>query len=145
MMTVSPLPAAVIALSTSRRDGLEAVIVIAINVPDEITIKHKSTVSFFTLLEFKGSEPPGIGIYADESEWRSIRTLPETFFRRWMVISNQKPSTPRGFLIKRLFQLFHSRAGQPVRNQRREKSGRLTTTSRLSNARDVDLRKLATA
>jgi len=77
MITVSPLPAAVIALSTSRRDGLEAVIVIAISVPDEITIKHKSAVSFFILLEFKGSEPPRIGIYADEWEWRSMAHSPK--------------------------------------------------------------------
>ena len=41
----------------------------------------------------------------------------------------------RWLLIKRPFQLFHSRAGQSFRNQGCEKSGRFTITSRLERAR----------
>jgi len=110
---------------------------------DENTIKHKSAVSFCILLEFKGSEPPGIGIYADECEWRSIGTPRGNFSRGWMVISNQKPSTTRGFLTKRLCPAISFVSGTIVQNHGRARFHRIDIYFPAEKARDLDLRNLA--
>jgi hypothetical protein len=51
IITVSPSTAELIARSTSRSEGLEAVIVLAISLTDESAIKNTSSVNFLTFIK----------------------------------------------------------------------------------------------